>query len=303
MFTFKDVIFYFPWEKDFILWFQNLGAGTIVHNILNILNNVFSFFGEEMACIIIVGIIYWGINKHIGKKIAVAIFSSAIACTMIKNIVCRLRPFTAIPEVQNLRDVDGYSFPSGHSCNISCLSYSVGKSFKQKFLKPILIVLPLLVALSRTFVGAHFPTDVICGLILGTLFAVFIQKFYNDKNENIMNLIILAVSLIGVFYCTTSDYYSMLGALIGYTITCPFEKKFVKFENTKHLGKIILRVAGGFVVYLVLMAILKKGFNLIANPESNVGFLLRTIRYAFVLFIDLGVYPMIFKIEKKIFKK
>lgn len=303
MFNFEDVIFYFPWEKDFIIWFQNLGAGTIIHDILNFLNNCFSFCGEEIACIIVVGIIYWGLNKQKGKQICISVFTGAMGFSMIKNIVCRLRPFVAIPEIQNFRDVDGYSFPSGHSTNISCLSYSVGSTYKKKWLKPILIILPLLVALSRTFVGAHFPSDVICGLLLGTLTAFIINKFYSKVNVNVLHFSIIAISLIGLLYCKTSDYYSMLGAIIGFSFACIIEEKHIKFENTTNVLKIITRVLGGCLVYVILMAIIKKCFNLIANPETTLGLYLRLIRYAIVILIDIGLYPAIFKLEKKIFKK
>ena len=71
----------------------------------------------------------------------------------------------------------GSSFPSGHSfcaANAATFLFLIDK----KKLGIPAIVLAALMALSRIFMCVHFPTDVLTGLILGTLLAVAAFKIY-----------------------------------------------------------------------------------------------------------------------------
>ena len=97
----------------------------------------------------------------------------------MKNFVCRERPCV----------YEGYSFPSGHSLTTMCfygiLIYLIMKYVVNDFwrwtLSIILGVFIFLVALSRLWLGVHFPTDVLGGLFFGfmlvNLYIIF-DKFF-----------------------------------------------------------------------------------------------------------------------------
>ena len=60
-----------------------------------------------------------------------------------------------------------YSFPSGHTAaSFSVSSVLPYMKMKKRYSIPAL-VLALLIALSRIYVCVHYPTDVICGAVLG----------------------------------------------------------------------------------------------------------------------------------------
>ena len=106
-------------------------------------------------------------HKHYVKTFLLVFFTQATyALTIfIKNFVCRERPCT-YPE---------FSFPSGHTSTTMCfygiLIYLVFTYVKTDFWRYFLITLfglwILLVAITRLWLGVHYPIDVIAGAFLG----------------------------------------------------------------------------------------------------------------------------------------
>ena len=130
---------------------------------------------------------------------------------------------------------------------------------------------------------------------------VFYSLQLRVKNENLLHLIVALCFLAGMFYCHTTDYFASYGMMIGYFLAAPFEKKFVNFEGTKSVVRSVLRVLGGGVIYIGLNNLLKMPFpkELLASA-TMASFLIRAVRYGIVIFVLIGVYPMIFnKIGKK----
>lgn len=106
-------------------------------------------------------------HKHYMKTFLLIFFTQAtyVLTIFIKNFVCRERPL-AYPE---------FSFPSGHTSTTMCfygiLIYLVIHYVKSDFWKYFLIILfslwILLVAVTRLWLGVHYPIDVIAGAFLG----------------------------------------------------------------------------------------------------------------------------------------
>ena len=66
----------------------------------------------------------------------------------------------------------------------------------------------------------------------------------------------------------------------------------------------ILRLAGAFAIYAVLNSVLKLPFNKEWLNNGTLGAnLIRTARYAIILFTIVGVYPRVFPLFEKIGKK
>ena len=90
----------------------------------------------------------------------------------LKNLVARVRPYDAVeglvPLVARLKD---YSFPSGHTCASFACAAVYYKLYPGKWGNAALI-LAVLIALSRLYVGVHYPTDVVAGGIVGWVCAV-----------------------------------------------------------------------------------------------------------------------------------
>ena len=301
----QSVIWFLPFEEQLIVWLQHLGEGTVLQTILFYLNNFFSFLGEEIICIAVMGFVYWGLDKKRGERIGAAIMLTNVSIGLLKNIFSRVRPWAASGSIELLRDVDGFSFPSGHSANCTSLYPTTAYEFKErKWLRWVAVFVPLLCGVSRCYVGAHWPTDVIVGLATGLLiFALVEAVLRSGFNKYVFYFVLIAVSSVGLLYCSTNDYYNSYGMLIGFVFGLLFEQRFTRFENTGNLWLALLRTAVGGALYFALSTVIKL---LIGNlfPAGSMGYLLmRSIRYGLVVFLLVGVYPLAFRLEKKLFEQ
>ncbi len=308
-------IFYFDWEMQLMEWMQaNFGSGGFLFQILSNL----SAFGEQLLLVVIMGFLYWGLNKEFGKYVGLNVLVASVWNPLIKNIFLRLRPYF-VPgyDVKLLRLVDteadamdiaaqGYSFPSGHSSSaVAAYGSLAAHERKRKLLWALAIVLPLLVGFSRVYVGAHYPTDVLCGWALGIFIVALIpwmrRKF---RNRWLFYSVLILLSVPGFFYCTSNDYFTSFGMLFGFCLAEPFEERFVKFENTSSILRCILRTIGGAVLYFGLNEVLKLPFSKEVLEAGNLlAYLIRTLRYAVVIFVMIGVYPALFRMTGKLWKK
>ncbi len=71
------------------------------------------------------------------------------------------------------------SFPSGHTTSSFACSWVLFKRLPKKFGIPALIAASL-IALSRLYVGVHYPTDVIAGVVIGIGLGI-LAMFITDK--------------------------------------------------------------------------------------------------------------------------
>jgi len=301
----QGVIWYLPFEEQLIVWLQQLGSGTALQAVLVWLNNFFSFLGEETICIAVMGFVYWGINKEKGERIGAAIMLVNVSIGMLKNIFARVRPWAASDRIELLREVEGYSFPSGHSANCTALYPTTAYEYKQKRWAVVAaVVIPLLCGMSRCYVGAHWPTDVLVGWLTGLVVFLAVEYCLRKlvKSKYAFYFAMIAVSTAGLFYCTTNDYYNSYGMLIGFTFGVMYEEKYTRFENTDNVLLAVLRTAVGGALYFALSAAIKAVIGNIF-PVASMGWLLmRTVRYGLVAFLLIAIYPYAFRLEKKVFK-
>lgn len=299
--------FFFEWEVRLIEWIQaHMGAAG--GNIASFL----SIFGDELVSVSIVAFLYWCIDKRIGRAVGLNLIMGCVWNPLVKNIFVRRRPYFDSPGVKCLKPVEenydiydmkaqGYSFPSGHSTTSVASTGSLAYFFRKKWLTIIAIVLPLLVGLSRVSLGVHYPTDVICGWTLGVA-VVLLVPFLQDKikNEWLFYGILLLTAVPGLFYCKSDDYFTGLGMLIGISAAVLFEERIVNFENTRKPLIMFLRMLFGYALFFALNALLKLPFNeAFLDSGTILAHLVRTLRYAIIIFTTMGIYPMFFGVFSK----
>lgn len=89
------------------------------------------------------------------------------------NIDYSARPSELNPDFGlNIAIPSGSSFPSGHSC--SSLAAATVMLIKDKRFGIPALVLALLIVFSRLYNYVHYPSDVLCGMLLGVICAVVV---------------------------------------------------------------------------------------------------------------------------------
>ena len=305
-------VFYFDWEVNLIEWLQKTigSAGQTIAKAV-------TFIGGETVMLLVLLVVLFCYKKEAGKRCGFTMVAASMWFPMIKNIVLRIRPYMAHPErIEALtvvqEDADpldiiqqGYSFPSGHSANSVAMYGSIAREIRKKWMWWLAVIVPLLIGLSRFVVGVHYPTDVLAGWLVGLAaigFSALLEK--KVKKEWVRSAILLAVTVPGIFWCTSRDYFTSLGLLIGMVTVFPYEKKYINFQDTKNVWAMILRVAGAFAVYAVMNSVLKMPFDKEWLNSGTLGAnLIRSARYAIMLFVLLGVYPRVFPVFEKIGRK
>lgn len=107
-------------------------------------------------------------TRRAGVYSACALMASLIVNNLIlKNLVGRVRPYELVEGLQCIvgpaRDA---SFPSGHTGASFASAIAIYRQLPRK-LAVFFIVLASLIAFSRLYVGIHYPTDVLGGLVTG----------------------------------------------------------------------------------------------------------------------------------------
>ena len=305
-------VFYFDWEVSLIEWVQNTmgSVGTA-------LAKVFSFIGGETFSLLLLIVMLFCYKKAAGKRVAMTVLTASMWFPMIKNIVLRVRPYMVHKDnIKVLQVVEpdadpmdiiqqGFSFPSGHGATAVSLFGSIGRELRKRWMWTLTILMPLMIGLSRIAVGVHYPTDVLAGWAVGLCaigFNILLQKYV--KKEWMRYVILLILTVPGIFWCTSRDYFTALGLLIAAAIAFPYEEKYVKFQDTRNIWAMILRTTGAFAIYFALNTLLKMPFS---KEWLDSGMLLpnlvRTARYAVILFVVLAVYPRVFPLFEKVGKK
>ncbi len=111
--------------------------------------------------------------KFLGIRTAVSLIIASIAAQIIKITVNRVRPFLLINNL-NIKKIgiDSYSFPSGHTTAAFCIAIMCSLYFPE--LAPIFILFACVVGISRMYLGVHYPTDVLVGMLLGTICSILV---------------------------------------------------------------------------------------------------------------------------------
>ena len=209
-----------------------------------------TMLGEELFFMLILSIIYWCIHKEFGYRLGLAYLSTVAVNTALKEMFRVPRPIGR-PGIRSLRieTADGSSFPSGHSQCTATFWTSVMIQFRKKWIYVVGAILTLAVGFSRIYLGVHWLTDVIGGIIIGVLWVFISNKIFDHAQKTgnpAIFLSILIPAILGMVFIHTANYYKVSGTAISFVVGYLIETRYINFQPKTVFWKQLIKLAAGF---------------------------------------------------------
>lgn len=160
--------FLLAWEGGALLWIQEYLRGRVTDAFFIL----YTTLGNMGLCWLAVSVVmlFFGKARKAGAAGLLALLLGFLCTNVIlKPLVCRTRPWLVVEGLTALvAEHDPYSFPSGHTC-AAFAAVLAWRAHLPKRRGNIALVCAVLMGFSRLYVGVHFPTDVLCGAVVGLL--------------------------------------------------------------------------------------------------------------------------------------
>ena len=288
----------------------------------------FTFLGKIEFYLIIIPLIYWTIDRRIGMRALLALIFTDTLGMAFKLLFHQPRPYW-IGGVKQMAEETSYGIPSTHASDSLAVGGYLAYRFKKSWFWIVIGVVLFLIGLSRLYLGAHFPHDVLFGWLIGALvlwgFARFADeaatwaKSYTLSMQVAIGFVIsIAIIMIGLLirllvsgtsdpvswssYATEartiSPFFTLSGALFGAISGYALMRQYTRFLTSGTLGSRVLRYLVGIIGVVLIYFGLDEVFGLLAADETILGYVLRFIRYGAATFwMTLGAPYVFLKIK------
>ena len=284
------------WQIDVITLLQLFTADFFVLFMKGV-----TLLGNETAYLIMIPFVLWCVDFRTGARTGVAFLLSAYLNLAFKDMLAQPRPFILEPGL-NLIEASGYGLPSGHAQGSLVFFGMLALLIRKRWFTVISMILILLIAFSRVYLGVHFPTDILGGWFLGGCLLFGYLKFGNRFEQIIAQwslwqqiAILVATTGIMLIY-TTHETIVIAAAFFGVGIGTILSVRLNYTQRPSSFSQLILRILTGLIIgaaiYVVLAFIFPKNGDPLYEP-------LRFARYfILVLWFTTGAFWLFRRFEK-----
>lgn len=279
--------------------------------VLDVFFSTVTHLGSELVFMILAVVMYWCVSKSQGLYL-LSVGCLGTTVNQALKITFRVpRPWVKDPSftiVESARaDATGYSFPSGHTQNAVGTFGCLARDAKRRWVSVLCIVLALLTAFSRMYLGVHTPMDVGVSLAVAGLMVILMYPLFKDLDEKpqkgIWILVGLGIANIAfLIYATcwpfpadadaeqlahgVANAAKLTGALGGMALGYWLDLKKGSFRTEAPLPGQILKCVLGLAGLLLF----KEGLKPLLGSSIWSGI----IRYGLMTFFAAGIWPRTF---------
>ncbi len=226
-----------------------------------------TLLGNPAFLLFIAALLYWNNRERQSFFLVNTIVFAAATTAALKIFFARPRPSEALHSVFPQDKISAmleegapkFGFPSGHATTIAAALSFFSKNQK-KLTIIFFAIIALLVALSRLYLGVHFPLDVIAGLVLGTIIGIFvlwIDRVFENHNFHLTKIedeiIVIILIAVGIVTIALLDVPVLAASVLGY-YTGFFLCKELGFRQSEFHGrKKILKFGIGTISVTIML--------------------------------------------------
>ena len=288
--------------------------------ILDTFFSLITYLGDETLFTVIALVLFWCVDQKKGYFLLyVGLFGTTIN-QWLKMLCCVPRPWVRDPNftiVESAREAaTGYSFPSGHTQSITGIGLSIACFVKKHWQKALSVLVILLVAFSRMYLGVHTPADVGVSLLIGTVLTLGLYPLFQKQADNPAFLpraiaVLVGAAVLFVLYVelaplpknAIAEYsahgiknaYTMLGCTLGLLAVCLFHRRVGGFSTEAAWWAQLLKIALGFALVTAVRSGTKVPLLALTNGHESA----HAIRYFLMFFVGGGLWPLCFRFLPK----
>ena len=307
---------------------------SIRNPVCDFLFDLITKLGEETVFLAVAILFFWCVNKREGFYILLTGLFGTVVNQGLK-ISCRIeRPWIqdpSFPIIESARaEATGYSFPSGHTQNVAGTFGAIGKWSARRWVKILTVVIIILVAFSRMYLGVHTPFDVVVSLGFAAFLVLILHPFFADEDRfnrsfpiivGIAALISLALlvyvnllpdSIDGVEQIYIDSYElniasarknaaTLFGCMLGLVVVYPIDRMFIRFKTDAPWYSQVIKLVLGLGIVILIKSVLQAPLEAVIGIfTDSPEYIARAIRYFIIVAFAGGIWPLTFSFFSKL---
>lgn len=137
----------------------------------------FSALGTETFFLVLLPVVYWCVNPRLGVRVGLILLVTAGINAIGKLVTHAPRPYWMDAQIKALSTESSFGMPSGHAQ----VSVAIWGVLAAQVRRPAAYVtagiLVVLIGFSRVYLGVHFVSDVVIGLLLGAILLWVVLRY------------------------------------------------------------------------------------------------------------------------------
>lgn len=239
---------------DFILWLQGFSSPALDRFFVGITG-----MGSEQFYLALIPIVYWTVDRRVGIRLGLLFLASVFLNFFLKDFLRLPRPQGPGLRVIFPESGTGYGFPSFHAQGNATIWGYLYATYRRRWLLAWAVLATGAVALSRIYLGLHYPADVLGGIAIGVVLILAFQwatglteRLGIGTGVQAAAAVLVPLAALSLYH--TDQAYRMAGMAIGLGLGYLWQESRLRFDARAglpgQLVKVLIGVAGVFAVRL-----------------------------------------------------